>query len=140
MPPRFAYWTILVDDEPTAFRAKEAEELLPTLNRLKQKHPSAVMMWFQAGKLWRSRLEAQDAFVAARREEAQKKRPAGDGPPRDRKWRPGGTHADPRQKFKDARKAKWTRYKERVRQGERPRPPGKVARPATTRRRREDKE
>jgi hypothetical protein len=32
MPPRFAYWTILVDEQPTAFRAKEAEELLPTFN------------------------------------------------------------------------------------------------------------
>jgi hypothetical protein len=139
MPPRFAYWTILVDDQPTAFRAKEAEELLPTLNRLKEKHPSAVMMWFQGGKLWRSRLEAHDAAVAARREEARKKRPA-DQPPRDRKWRPGGTHRDPRQKYKDARKAKWTRYKERVRQGERPRPPGKVSTPPRPRRRREDEE
>ena len=31
MPPRFAYWTILIDDNPTAFRARDAEELLPTL-------------------------------------------------------------------------------------------------------------
>jgi hypothetical protein len=116
MPPRFAYWTILVDDQPTAFRAKEAEELLPTFNRLKEKHPSAVMRWFQAGKLWGSRQEAQDAFVAARRDAAAKKKPASAGPPRDRKWRPGGTHQDPRQKYKDARKAKWTRFKDRIRQ------------------------
>ena len=74
MPPRFAYWTIIVDNQPTAFRAKEADELLPTFNRLKEKHPSAVMMWFQGGRLWRSRLEAQEAAVAARREEARKKR------------------------------------------------------------------
>ena len=47
MPPRFAYWTILVDDQPTAFRAKEHDELLPTFRQLKEKHPSAVMMWFQ---------------------------------------------------------------------------------------------
>ena len=139
MPPRFAYWTILVDDQPTAFRAKEPDELLPTLNRLKEKHPSAVMMWFQAGKLWRSRTEAQEAFVAARREEARKKRAAQE-PPRDRKWRPGGAHRDPRQKYKDARKAKWTRFKERVRSGERPRPPGKPPRPQTTRRRKDEKE
>jgi hypothetical protein len=139
MPPRFAYWTILVDDQPTAFRAKEADELLPTLNRLKQKHPSAVMMWFQAGKLWRSRTEAQEAFVAARREEARKKRAAQELP-RDRKWRPGGTHRDPRQKYKDARKAKWTRFKERVRSGERPRPPGKPQRPQVRRRRKDEKE
>jgi hypothetical protein len=139
MPPRFAYWTILVDDQPTAFRAKEPDELLPTLNRLKQKHPSAVMMWFQAGKLWRSRTEAQEAFVAARREEARKKRAAQE-PPRDRKWRPGGAHRDPRQKYKDARKAKWTRFKERIRSGERPRPPGKPPLPHTRRRRKDEKE
>ena len=29
MPPRFAYWTILVDGQPTAFRAAEVDELLP---------------------------------------------------------------------------------------------------------------
>lgn len=116
MPPRFAYWTIIVDGQPTAFRAANHEELLPTFNRLKEKHPSAVMMWFQGGKLWGSRLEAQDAATAARRAEERKKR-AAESPPRDRKWRPGGTHRDPRQKYIDAKKAKWTRYKERVRAG-----------------------
>ena len=139
MPPRFAYWTILIDSQPTAFRAKEADELLPTLNRIKQKQPTAVMMWFQAGQLWRSREEAQAAFVAARREEARKKR-AAEEPPRDRKWRPGGAHRDPRQQYKDARKAKWSRFKDRVRRGERPRPPGKPARPVTARRRKDEKE
>jgi hypothetical protein len=138
MPPRFAYWTILIGDQATAFRAKEAEELLPTLNRLKERHPAAVMMWFQSGRLWRSRGEAQDAAVAARREEAQKKR-AAEQPPRDRKWRPGGAHRDPRQKYKDARKAKWTRFKDKVRRGERARPPGKP-RPAGPRRRKDEKE
>ncbi|MGE0460432.1 MAG: hypothetical protein AB7Q16_03605 [Vicinamibacterales bacterium] len=116
MPPRFAYWTIIVDGQATAFRAADQDELLPTFNRLKEKHPSAVMMWFQGGKLWRSRLEAQDAATAARRAEERKKR-AAESPPRDRKWRPGGAHRDPRQKYKDAKKAKWTRFKQRVRQG-----------------------
>ena len=58
MPPRYAYWTILIDDQPTAFRATKVEELLPTFNRLKQKNPSAVMMWSQFGKLWKSPEEA----------------------------------------------------------------------------------
>lgn len=116
MPPRFAYWTIIVDGQATAFRAANQDELLPTFNRLKEKHPSAAMMWFQGGKLWRSRLEAQDAATAARRAEERKKR-AAENPPRDRKWRPGGTHRDPRQKYIDAKKAKWTRFKQRVRQG-----------------------
>ena len=64
MPPRYAYWTILVDDQPTAFRAGAKEDLLPTFNRLKQKHASATMMWFQNGKLWPSRLDAQEAMRA----------------------------------------------------------------------------
>ena len=58
MPPRYAYWTILIDNQPTAFRATEVEELLPTFNRLKLKNPSAVMMWSQFGKLWKSPEEA----------------------------------------------------------------------------------
>jgi len=62
MPPRYAYWTILVDGQPTAFRAAMEEDLLPTFNRLKQKSPSAEMKWFQNGKLWSSRLEAQEAM------------------------------------------------------------------------------
>jgi hypothetical protein len=116
VPPRFAYWTILVDDQPTAFRAKDHDELLPTFRQLKEKHPSAVMMWFQSGRLWRSQLEAHDAFTAARREEDRKKK-AAEGPPRDRKWRPGGTHRDPRQKYIDAKKAKWTKFKKKIREG-----------------------
>lgn len=116
MPPRFAYWTIIIDNQPTAFRAKEADELLPTFNRLREKQPSAVMMWFARGQLWPSPAAAQEAATAARRAEERKKR-AAEQPPRDRKWRPGGAHRDPRQKYKDAKKAKWTRFKQRVRQG-----------------------
>ena len=64
MPPRHAYWTILVDNAPTAFRSSSKEELLPTFNRLKEKHESAVMKWWQNGKLWDSRLDAQEAMRA----------------------------------------------------------------------------
>ena len=64
MPPRYAYWTIIVDDQPTAFRAGAQEDLMPTFKRLKEKHPSAMMMWFQNGKLWPSRLDAQEAMRA----------------------------------------------------------------------------
>ena len=64
MPPRYAYWTIIVDDQPTAFRSGSQEDLMPTFKRLKEKHPSAVMMWFQNGKLWPSRLDAQEAMRA----------------------------------------------------------------------------
>ena len=62
MPPRYAYWTILVDGQPTAFRAAMEEDLMPTFKRLQQKHPSAEMKWFQNGKLWGTRLEAQEAM------------------------------------------------------------------------------
>ena len=189
MPPRYAYWTILVDDQPTAFRAGAQEDLMPTFKRLKEKHPSAVMMWFQNGKLWPSRLDAQEAMrargekgrrgderqggfrdrdrkphapttprtgkldwkpkgtftPAAKRPErpalewkpksaARPERASGSGEtkrkwipkeeykkakgieaPRDSKWRPGGSHRDPRQKYKDAKKAKWTGFKAAVR-------------------------
>ncbi len=64
MPPRYAYWTIIVDNQPTAFRAGAKEDLLPTFNRLKGKNASATMMWFQNGKLWPSRLDAQEAMLA----------------------------------------------------------------------------
>ena len=64
MPPRYAYWTILVDEQPTAFRAGSQEDLMPTFKRLKQKNPTAKMMWWQNGKLWDTRLDAQEAMRA----------------------------------------------------------------------------
>ncbi|HXG87621.1 MAG TPA: hypothetical protein VNJ02_04730 [Vicinamibacterales bacterium] len=131
MPPRHAYWTIILDDQPTAFRAHEAEELLPTLNRLKEKHASAVMKWFERGKLFESRDAAKDAGGGAgeRRwegprpdrddrggaEDARAPRPRSTSPAKDKNWRPGGDHKDPRQKYKDASKAKWDRFKQNIR-------------------------
>lgn len=64
MPPRYAYWTILVDDQPTAFRASAQEDLMPTLKRLQARNPSAKMMWWQNGKLWERRVDAQEAMYA----------------------------------------------------------------------------
>ncbi len=64
MPPRYAYWTIIVDDQPTAFRSGSQEELMPTFKRLKSKNDTAVMMWFQNGRLWPSRIDAQEAMHA----------------------------------------------------------------------------
>jgi len=34
---------------------------------------------------------------------------------KDSKWRPGGDHVDPKQKYKDAKKAKWTKFKANIR-------------------------
>ena len=39
---------------------------------------------------------------------AEYKKLTGTEAKRDDKWRPGGEHQDPRQKYKDAKKAKWT--------------------------------
>jgi hypothetical protein len=64
MPPRYAYWTILVDNQATAFRSGSQEELMPTFKRIQQKHASAKMMWWQNGKLWASRIDAQEAMRA----------------------------------------------------------------------------
>ena len=80
MPPRYAYWTILIDQKPTAFRAKEKEELLPTFVQLQRKNPDVVMKWFARGQLWESPAEA----LAAQRA------PKAPVEKRGRDWRPGG--------------------------------------------------
>ena len=117
MPPRYAYWTIIAGGLPTAFRAADRDELLPTFNRIREKHPDAVMKWFARGKLWDSP-EAARVRRPARREDGRRGRPSlsvdahrakAEGPPdekRSRDWRPGGEHRDPRQKFIDAQKRK----------------------------------
>lgn len=91
MPPRYSYWTILAGGLPTAFRAAEREDLLPTFNRIREKHPDAEMKWFARGRLWESPDEAQADLQRARIR-------------RDRDWRPGGDHRDPREVFKNKRK------------------------------------
>src|SRR5687768_11630364 len=120
MPPRFSYWTIIAGGLPTAFRAAEREELLPTFTRLKEKQPDAEMKWFARGKLWSSPEEAQnqrerrfDSGDGKNRHRDQKRPGRHDGPgeSRGRDWRPGGDHRDPRQQFKDAKKARNQRIK-----------------------------
>lgn len=88
MPPRFAYWTILIDNAPTAFRARDVQEILPTLNQLKRTNPNVVLKWFSGGRLWDSPEAARDA---RRRPKTVEKRGAD--------WRPGGQHRDPRARF-----------------------------------------
>jgi hypothetical protein len=91
MPPRYSYWTILAGGLPTAFRAAERDELLPTFHRIRHKHPDAELKWFARGRLWDSPEAAQDDQHRERER-------------RDRNWRPGGEHRDPRQTFKDAKR------------------------------------
>ena len=79
MPPRFAYWTIILDGTPTSFRAREHAELLPTFNQLKKKNPGTIMKWFSGGTLWDSpeqagqkrRLERERLYQEARAREAR---------------------------------------------------------------------
>jgi len=94
MPPRYAYWTILIDGKATAFRAKESEELLPTLNQLRRKNDDVALRYFSRGKLWDS---PEQAEWAARNT-------GGFGEKRGADWRPGGTHKDPRARFDRKRK------------------------------------
>lgn len=74
MPPRYVYWTIIVDGQPTAFRAGSLEDIMPTFNRLKEKQPTAELKWFQHGKLWSSRHDAQD-FMRARGDRGRERDP-----------------------------------------------------------------
>jgi 23S rRNA pseudouridine2605 synthase len=108
MPPRFAYWTIIVEGKPTAFRAQDRDDLVPTFKQLQSKHPDAVMMWFARGRLWTSPEEARAA-----------ERPGG-AARRGQDWRPGGAHRDPRARFDIPRDEKRRRFAERMRRDERP--------------------
>ena len=94
MPPRYVYWTILIDGKATAFRAREREELLPTFNQLARKNTDLAMRYFVNGKLWDSPEQAEWAkrHVTPTRE------------PRGHEWRPGGKHADPRARFATKRR------------------------------------
>jgi hypothetical protein len=93
VPPRYAFWTILIDHQPTAFRAREQAELVPTLVQLRRTNDDVILKWFSRGRLWDSPEQER---------EAQRK----PKPPRElrtRDWRPGGTHKDPRARFKKKR-------------------------------------
>src|SRR5262245_45872771 len=101
MPPRFAYWTIILEGKPTAFRAHDREELLPTFKQLQSKHPDVAMMWFGRGRLWNSPEEAR----------ANDRR----GERRTPDWRPGGEHRDPRARFDVPRDEKRRRFAAKLR-------------------------
>ena len=96
MPPRYAYWTILIDQKPTAFRARERDELLPTFNQLRRTNTDVVMKWFARGRIW----ESPEA------ERASQRAPKAPRERRGRDWRPGGLHEDPRLRFDKKRKGR----------------------------------
>lgn len=89
MPPRYAFWTILIDHKPTAFRAREQSDLLPTLAQLRRTNSDVVLKWFARGRLWDSPEQEKDA----------QRTPKPVVERRTREWRPGGAHKDPRARF-----------------------------------------
>ena len=127
MPPRYSYWTIIAGGLPTAFRAADREDLLPTFSQIRHKHPDAQLKWFARGKLWDSP-ESARLDTEERRRGKPSKEPRVQGA-RGRDWRPGGEHRDPRQKYKDAKKAGNAR--ERKRKFERRQHVGKAGEPRT---------
>ena len=64
MPPRYAYWTIVLDTGVrTSFRSATRNELVTTLHQIRRKDPKAELKWFAQGRLWESPTEAQAARV-----------------------------------------------------------------------------
>lgn len=109
---RFAYWTILVGEAPTSFRAREREDLVPTFRQLQRTQPTVRLCWFERGRVWASPDEAK----AALRAEAPPDRER-----RGKDWRPGGRHEDPRAKYEIPRDVRRARFRARQhRPGEAP--------------------
>ncbi|HOC17700.1 MAG TPA: hypothetical protein PKK95_05500, partial [Vicinamibacterales bacterium] len=104
MPPRFAFWTIVIDGSPTAFRAAKRDDLLPTLKQLQGRNPHAELKWFARGKVWESPEQARASRERGgppRRDSFAHGGAGGAGDERrGKQWRPGGEHRDPREKFK----------------------------------------
>jgi hypothetical protein len=104
MAKRFSCWVIVAGAQPTAFRARRAEDLLPTLRQLQRTQSDVRLRWFDRGRFWESPEAADEA--ARRRRQTQTSRGPG--------WRPGGEHADPRAKYKLTRDQKRARFKRRL--------------------------
>ena len=104
MAQAHSFWMIIDGAVPTAFRARQREDLLPTLHQLQRTQPGVRLVWFEAGRSWDSPEAAREARELRRRES------------RDRKpsWRPGGSHVDPREKYKLTRDEKRARFKKRA--------------------------
>jgi hypothetical protein len=99
----------LIDDKPTAFRAREREELQPTF-QLQRKNTNVVMRWFARGKLWASREAERDDFQRQRQGALAPRERRGDSPKaaerRGADWRPGGTHKNPSDRCRKKKRAR----------------------------------
>ena len=87
MAKLFRCWVIVDGTVPTSFRAREPEELVPTLKQLQRTQPDVRLLWFERGRLWESPDAARAALVERRRAPSDS---------RGRAWRPGGEHKDPK--------------------------------------------
>ena len=104
MAKNFRCWVIVAGAEPTAFRSRYAEDLIPTLKQLQRTQPDVSLKWFERGRLWLSPEAARDALLARRQAPTS----------RGRDWRPGGQHKDPRAKYDVSRDEKRARFKRRL--------------------------
>lgn len=113
MPPRHSFWVILIGKTPTSFRAKEREDLVPTLRQLQRTQSDVTLRWFERGKVW----ESPEAAIGAAKLAATLAREK-----RTKEWRPGGEHRDPRARFELTRDQKRAKFK-REQGGKDDRPP-----------------
>ena len=104
MAKRFCCWVIVDGAQPTAFRSRHAEDLMPTLKQLQRTNPDVTMKWFDRGRFWESPEAAEAADLSRRRSSSG----------RGRDWRPGGSHVDPRKKYEVSRDEKRARFKRRL--------------------------
>lgn len=104
MAKNFMYWVIVAGAQPTAFRSRQSEDLLPTLRQLQRTQPNVTMKWFERGRFWDD--------PSAAREAQQRKRDSASS--RGREWRPGGKHVDPRAKYDIPRDERRARFKKRL--------------------------
>src|SRR5687768_424628 len=119
MPPRHSFWVILIGKTPTSFRAKEREDLVPTLRQLQRTQSDVTLRWFERGKVWESPEAAIGAAKLAATEAREK---------RSKEWRPGGEHRDPKARFELTRDQKRAKFK-RDRPGKDERPDDRPASP-----------
>ena len=76
---------------------------MPTLVQLQRKNPNVTMQWFANGRLWPSREAERDDFQMRKQAAAARDPRAARTEGAERRgsdWRPGGTHKDPRDRFK----------------------------------------
>jgi hypothetical protein len=100
----FRCWVIVDGSVPTSFRARDPEELIPTLKQLQRTQPSVTLKWFERGRLWDSPEAARAALLERRRAPNT----------RGKDWRPGGNHRDPRARYDIPRDEKRARFKKRL--------------------------